>query len=256
MQFSSLGSGSRGNATLIECDGTTILVDCGFSVKETEKRLARLKRNPEQLAAILVTHEHGDHARGVLALASKYGIPIWSSPGTAKAAQFDHYTEYHVLDIHQAVAIDSVQVTPVAVPHDAREPCQFIFSDGDWKLGLLTDTGSSTPHIEEQYSGCHALLLEANHDEQMLQDGPYPPSLKQRVAGRFGHLSNNQAASILQSIATDRLKYLFASHISEKNNTEALARYALSEALCCDMDWVRVAEQEQGFDWCVLRHEL
>lgn len=256
MQFASLGSGSKGNATLVECDGTCIMVDCGFSVRETENRLARLGRSPGQVTAIMLTHEHSDHARGVAAFSRKYTIPLWTSPGTAKAAGLDDSPYINYLDIHQACTINSIEVQPVPVPHDAREPCQFIFSDGDWKVGLLTDTGSSTRFIEECYSGCHALLLEANHDTQMLQDGPYPPMLKQRVASNLGHLSNEQAAAILQNISTDRLRYLVASHISEKNNTEALAKYALSEAMSCEMDWVHVAEQDAGLDWCVLVHTI
>lgn len=259
MQFASLGSGSRGNSTLIETDGTAILVDCGFSMRETERRLLRLSREIKQVSAILVTHEHGDHVRGVASLSKKYGIPVWSSRGTAKAAKLDELNElglWNCIDIHQNFEIDSIQIQPIPVPHDAKEPCQFIFSDGDWRIGVLTDTGSITPYIEEQYSACDAFLLEANHDEEMLANGSYPNSLKQRVGGNYGHLNNAQAKDLLNTIDVSKLQYLVASHISDKNNTVALARDKMSEALDTDASWIDVASQDEGLEWRTLRHHL
>ncbi len=259
MQFASLGSGSRGNCTLIEVDGTAILVDCGFSMRETERRLQRLSREVNQVSAILVTHEHGDHVRGVASLAKKYNIPVWSSRGTAKAAKLETLIEsglWNCIDIHQQFEINAIHIQPVPVPHDAREPCQFVFSDGDWRLGVLTDTGSITPYIEEQYSACDAFILEANHDQEMLANGAYPPSLKQRVGGNFGHLNNSQAKDLLNAIDISRLQYLVASHISDKNNTVALARDKMSEALDAEASWIDVASQDEGLDWRVLRHSL
>ena len=254
MQFASIGSGSRGNATLVEVDGTTLLIDCGFSMRETERRLKRLSREVTQLTAILVTHEHGDHVRGVASLARKYQIPVWSSRGTAKAAKLDELDNWFCLDIHNRFEIDNILIQPVPVPHDAREPCQFIFSDGDWRVGLLTDTGSITPYIEEQYSACDAFILEANHDLDMLENGPYPASLIQRVGGNYGHLNNQQAKELLQAIDTSKLQFLIASHISDKNNTAALAQKIMSEAIDYDASWIDIATQEDGFDWRVLRH--
>lgn len=259
MQFASLGSGSRGNSTLIESDGTAILVDCGFSMRETERRLQRLSRDIEQVTAILVTHEHGDHVRGVASLAKKYELPVWSSRGTAKAAKLDGLNElglWNCIDIHKNFEINAIQIQPIPVPHDAKEPCQFIFSDGDWRLGVLTDTGSITPYIEEQYSACDAFILEANHDQAMLAQGSYPPSLKNRVGGSFGHLNNDQAKDLLNTIDVSKLQYLVASHISDKNNTVALARNKMSEALDVDASWINIASQDEGLDWQVLRHTL
>ena len=256
MQFASLGSGSRGNATLIEVDGTAILIDCGFSVRETERRLKRLAREMSQISAILVTHEHGDHVRGVASLARKYQTPVWSSRGTAKAAKLEELENWHCIDIHQVFEINTIQVQPIPVPHDAREPCQFIFSDGDWRIGVLTDTGSITSYIEEQYSACDAFILEANHDEDMLANGPYPVSLKQRVGGNYGHLSNRQAKDLLSTIDISRLQYLVASHISDKNNAIDLAREEMAEALDMEPSWIDVATQDEGLDWRVLRHHL
>ena len=254
MQFASLGSGSKGNCTLIETDGTTILVDCGFSMRETERRLKRLAREIDQVSAILVTHEHGDHVRGVASLAKKYDIAVWSSRGTAKAAKLEELKHWRCIDIHQAFEINNLQIQPVPVPHDAKEPCQFIFSDGDWRIGVLTDTGSITPYIEEQYSLCDAFILEANHDEEMLANGPYPVSLKQRVGGDYGHLNNDQAKDLLHAVDTSKLQYLVASHISDKNNTIELAQETMSEALDAEASWIDIATQEDGLDWRVLRH--
>jgi len=256
LQFASLGSGSRGNCTLVEADGTTVLIDCGFSMRETEKRLQRLMRDISQVSGILVTHEHGDHVRGVASLAKKYQIPVWSSRGTAKAAKLEELESWQCIDIHQAFEIDNLLVQPIPVPHDAREPCQFVFSDGDWRLGVLTDTGSITPYIEEQYSACDAFILEANHDQEMLANGAYPHSLKQRVGGNYGHLNNHQAKELLESIDVSKLQYLVASHISDKNNTVALARDKMSEAIDFDASWIDVASQDEGLDWRVLRHHL
>ncbi len=259
MQFASLGSGSRGNSTLIETDGTAILVDCGFSMRETERRLQRLSREMQQITAILVTHEHSDHVRGVASLAKKYKIPVWSSRGTAKAAKLEPLIEsdqWNCIDIHTTFEINSIQIQPIPVPHDAKEPCQFIFSDGDWRIGLLTDTGSITPYIEEQYSACDAFILEANHDEEMLANGSYPSSLKHRVGGNYGHLNNRQAKDLLSAIDISKLQYLVASHISDKNNTVALARDKMSEALDMDASWIDVASQDEGLDWRVLQHHF
>ncbi len=256
MQFASLGSGSRGNSTLIETDGTAILIDCGFSMRETERRLQRLSRDMQQVTAILVTHEHGDHVRGVASLAKKYDIPVWSSRGTAKAAKLEELQQWSCIDIHQVFEINNIQIQPIPVPHDAKEPCQFIFSDGDWRIGILTDTGSITPYIEEQYSACDAFILEANHDEDMLANGSYPTSLKHRVGGDYGHLNNSQAKDLLNAIDISKLQYLVASHISDKNNTVALARDKMSEALDADASWIDIASQEEGLDWRVLKHSL
>lgn len=249
MRFASLGSGSRGNATLIEAGNTCVMVDCGFSVKEIELRMQRFGLSPANLQAILVTHEHGDHIRGVGALARKYQLPVWASSGTL---QFDGLGDLPIrklLNVHEPESLQDLNIEPFPVPHDAKEPCQFIFSDGKARVGLLTDTGSITRHIIEQLDACHALMLECNHDVEMLADGPYPPALKRRVGGDFGHLSNHQAADVLDKMDTRCLQHVIAMHISEKNNDPALAVTALSEALDCDYDDILVAEQDTGFDW-------
>lgn len=249
MQFAVLGSGSRGNATLVRSGDTCLMVDCGFTVKETLERLERLDCGPEVISAILVTHEHSDHCRGVGALARRYDIPVWSTRGTRAYAQFGERVAVQHLNAEQGFELNGLRIQAYPVPHDAREPCQFCFSDGERRLAILTDTGNTTAHMEQLLSGCDALMLECNHDLEMLWQGEYPYRLKQRVAGPFGHLSNEQAAAFLQQIDTAPLKKLVAMHLSEKNNTEALAREALCRALDCDWDWVQVASQDEVLAW-------
>lgn len=248
MRFASLGSGSRGNATLIEQGGTRLLVDCGFSLRETCRRLERLGCSADALSAILVTHEHSDHIQGVARLAARHRVPVWSTRGSWAAQDAVGLRVYH-FDCHEGFAIGDIEVQPFPVPHDAREPAQFVFGDGAVRLGLLTDVGCSTPHIERQLARCEALLLECNHDETLLAEGPYPAGLKRRVGGRYGHLSNRQAAELLQRIDTSRLRHLVAAHLSDSNNTPQHACTALSAALDCSEDWICVADQDQGLGW-------
>jgi len=249
MRFASLGSGSRGNGTLVEQNGTCVLVDCGFSMKEAESRLAKLGSSAEKISAILVTHEHGDHINGVGALARKYAIPVWATGGTFSADRLGERIEMNRICSHTAFAIGDIEVQPFPVPHDAREPTQFVFGNGDKCLGLLTDVGSRTAHLEQQLSGCDALILECNHDKTLLDNGEYPLSLKRRVGGDLGHLSNVQAADILGRLDNSKLTQLVAAHLSEKHNTPVLAQAALAEVLGCAPEWVNVADQQMGFDW-------
>lgn len=248
MRFASLGSGSRGNGTLVESRETCLLVDCGFTVRETERRMARLGRSPSDLAAILVTHEHSDHIKGVLPLARKYGVAVYASHGTAAYETLVGESFYREINLHGAFRVGDITVRPVAVPHDAREPCQFVFSGRKKTFGLLTDLGSITSFVREQYGACDALMLECNHDTAMLANGPYPEMLKRRVGGDWGHLSNRQASALLQTLDVGRLQHVVMAHLSEKNNTEALAREALAGAL--DHCGALVsADQEAGLDW-------
>lgn len=250
-RFASLGSGSDGNALVVQVGQTCVLMDCGFNLTESVARLARLGLNPEALSGIVVTHEHGDHVAGVARLARKYSLPLWLTHGTLRA-QFKTLGELRnvtELDPHNRFAIGEVVVQPYLVPHDATEPVQFVFSDGAKRLGVLTDAGSSTPHIERILSGCAALVLECNHDEEMLANGSYPFSLKNRVGGRFGHLNNEAAAALLARLDNSQLQHIVAAHLSRKNNTPELAVHALSKVLDCGAEWIGVATQNEGFAW-------
>ncbi len=251
MRFSSLGSGSEGNALLVGVGSTLVMMDCGFGLQDTVARLARAGVSPEQLGGIVVTHEHGDHIGGVARLARKFGLPVWLTHGTLNSQRkaFSGIADIREIDPQLAFVIGDIHITPYSVPHDAAEPVQFVFSDGVRRLGVLTDTGCSTAHIEQTLSGCDALVLECNHDADLLMNGDYPYSLKQRVGGRYGHLNNQEAAGILASLDVSRLQHLIAAHLSRKNNTPALAVQALSAAAGCEASWVGVATQEEGFAW-------
>ncbi len=251
MQIASLGSGSKGNATLVKLDSTMVLVDCGFSLRQFKLRLERLSLSPDSIDAILVTHEHSDHSGGVARLASTYDIPIWSTRGTARCA-FDDDFACHDLRGGQWVTIGHLEVLPVTVPHDAGEPVQFIFKDSKngKKLGILTDTGHITSHISDAYNELDGLLLEFNYDEVMLEQGPYPFSLKQRVGGDLGHLSNSQSMSLLRQINKTRLNCLIAAHISENNNCRNLVAEHLGQLN--GIPEPVLADQETGFGWIAI----
>jgi phosphoribosyl 1,2-cyclic phosphodiesterase len=253
MRFASLGSGSAGNALIVEAGTTRLLLDCGFGIREIVNRLARYDIPPESLNGILVTHEHDDHAGGVFKFANKYRIPVWLTHGTLTMSErhFPSQSELkiHIIDSHESLSIQDLEVHPFPVPHDAREPVQFTFSDGRRKLGVLTDTGASTVHIEQMLSGCDALMLECNHDIDMLMNGPYAAPLKQRVKSRLGHLDNASASELLSRLDNSKLQHIVAAHLSAKNNHPQLVRKALSEVLNCKEEWIGIADQSAGFDW-------
>lgn len=251
MRFASLGSGSRGNALIVDAGETKLLVDCGFSTRAATARLARLAAAPEDLTAILVTHEHSDHVAGVFAFARRHQLTVYLTHGTyvAAARGKSALPACRVIDGHASFAIGSLEVLPFPVPHDAREPVQYAFNNGQHCLGVLTDTGSITPHIVDMLHACDALVLECNHDRALLAASRYPAVLKERVGGRYGHLENAQAAALLGQVETRRLQHLVAAHLSQENNRPELATRALASALGCSEDWIGVADQEDGFGW-------
>lgn len=253
MQFVSLGSGSRGNATLVRHDQTTLMVDCGFSVREISKRLLDVGVEPAELDGILVTHEHSDHIRGVASLARQYGLPVWASPGTSRYFGDDGIdTGPRLINVHKPLRINTVNIRPVPVPHDAREPCQFVFEGDDFSFGLLTDTGGITPHIIESYACCDALLLEFNHDNAMLSGGHYPENVKRRIAGSLGHLNNGQSCALLDALLPGRLKYVVAGHLSESNNSVSKVRQCLDKYVSRYNVGVSIAGQHNPGKWVAL----
>ena len=250
MRFTSLGSGSSGNGLVVESGTTRVLMDCGFTLGDSQARLARVGLAAAQLAGILVTHEHDDHMGGVARLAKRHAVPVYLTRGAAQWLPPDFPAVLvRLIDSHSTFAIDGLEVQPFTVPHDAREPVQYTFSDGDARLGVATDLGCITQHVVDMLSLCTALVVECNHDLDMLMEGPYPVSLKHRVSGRFGHLDNHCARDLVQAVDRSRLRHLIAAHLSKQNNRPELAVDALSQGAGCEREWVGVATQEEGFAW-------
>jgi phosphoribosyl 1,2-cyclic phosphodiesterase len=253
MRFASLGSGSKGNSTIVESDTACVMVDCGFGLRNACTRLERIGKSPEDLTAIIVTHEHSDHWKGIGALSAKYNIPVYLSAGSLKAKEIQSGEAlFNCIDSHKDFYVGDICIKPVPVPHDAREPIQYILSNGKVQLGILTDLGHFTPHVVSSYSKCDALLLECNYDDDMLLDGPYPRFLKDRVSGMFGHLSNRQAADLLLALDLSRLKTLVIGHISAKNNDVSLIKAAI-EPLCGEDIVLSFADQESGSPWMEMK---
>lgn len=227
-----------------------VMIDCGFGLRETESRMARLGAKAADIAALLVTHEHKDHVSGVFKLARRHDIPVWLTRGTYEAVAGNCMD----VDLHfcrDGVPFDcgNFSITPYTVPHDAREPVQYTITDGVVKLGVLTDAGQSTPHLMEILGGCDALVVECNHDSAMLAASSYPSFLKERIGGKYGHLSNESTGSILASLDRSRLRTVIGAHLSHQNNTPELALAALANAVDRERTKIVIACQEEGFGW-------
>ena len=253
LRFRSLASGSSGNATLIEgSDGlhrTRVLVDCGLGLRQLIARLAVEGIGPADLDGIFITHEHGDHIGCAPMLVARYGVPLWTSAGTAQYAAFAGLeSALNLVRDGQVFAIGGIQLHPFTVPHDAREPLQLRCTDGDRVLGLMTDIGHVTGHALAALAGCHALVLESNHDVELLAQSRYPDFLKRRVGGQHGHLSNVQAAAALGALHHDRLNTVVAAHLSERNNRPELVSRAFAAVLGCGEADVLLAERH-GRGW-------
>ena len=254
LRFKSLGSGSAGNATVIEGSGghrvTRLLVDCGLGLKVLDARLARAGLAASQIDAIFITHEHSDHIGCARQFALRGRTPVWMSSGTRAALREPDFDGlFRRAQDGLPIELGDIQITPFTVPHDAREPLQLRCSDGAKHLGVLTDLGHATSHVLGQLAGCDALLLECNHDAELLAASAYPGFLKQRVGGRYGHLSNDAAAQIAKTLTHPGLVHVVAAHLSRQNNRPALARAALACALGRDVSDIAVADQTAGCDW-------
>jgi phosphoribosyl 1,2-cyclic phosphodiesterase len=256
MRFCSLGSGSSGNATLVEASQgittTRVLIDAGFSERELTRRLVRAGCGPADIDAIFVTHEHGDHVGCALKFAGRHRIPLFTSRGTWRAIAGRADLDAGLMRFarsNEVISIGDIELAPFAVPHDANEPLQLCLSDGGARLGVITDLGSTPSAVSDALQACQALLLECNHDEALLRAGPYPPMLQRRILGTHGHLSNAAAADLLSRCRHAGLGAVVAAHLSERNNTPALAKEALAAALGSSADDIRVADPLQGFDW-------
>ena len=225
MKFSVLGSGSKGNAIFVESGDTAILVDGGFSGKEIEARLARIGRDLSCLKGVFVTHEHHDHISGVGVVSRRCRVPVFANEGTYRGAgkRLTKLFKQEEFDTGDAVDFGDLQIRSFAISHDTADPVGFVVSDGRARLGICTDTGIPTRLIGRRLSKCDGLVLEFNHDPEMLKNGPYPQSLKQRVKSSEGHLSNGDGASLLDSIIHDGLSQVILAHLSETNNLPEIA---------------------------------
>ncbi|MDE2605634.1 MAG: MBL fold metallo-hydrolase [Burkholderiales bacterium] len=254
IRFKSLGSGSSGNATVIQArEGgalTHLLVDCGLGIREVARRLGAAGLSADRLDAIFITHEHADHIGCARQLALRERIPVYMSEGTfAALGRPDFGGLLRLAGDGQVFEVGGLQVRPFTVPHDAREPLQLTCTDGAARLGLLTDLGHVSAHVLQELAGCATLLLECNHDEAMLAHGPYPRFLKERVGGDWGHLANGAAAALARQLqASGRLRRVLAAHLSEQNNRPELARAALAGALGGGAE-IHVADGASGSGW-------
>lgn len=252
LRLRSLGSGSTGNATLIEASNVRtrrVLIDCGLSLRVLQQRLSQAGVETHQIDAIFITHEHSDHVGCAHRLALEQRIPIWMSEGTWRASgQNDYLGLLRLTADGQRIDLGELELTALSVPHDAAEPLQLRASDGQHELGVLTDLGHANEAVKDAMAGCHVLLLECNHDTQMLEQSPYPAFLKRRIAGQLGHLSNDQAAQLAQHLQQGQLKQVVAAHLSQKNNRPDLALQALKAALA-DRAELSVADAQSGTPW-------
>ncbi len=257
LRFKSLGSGSSGNATLVEAQSgghtTRLLIDCGLRLRDLEARLIEAGTCAEDIDAIFITHEHGDHIGCARSFVKRYASPLWMSQGTWLAVNDEawmvHQQQLNVTRDGCMIEIGALQAMPFTVPHDAREPLQLRCSDGNRHLGVVTDLGHVSSHVVASLQGCHALLLETNHDPDLLEASSYPSFLKQRVAGAWGHLANQAAAELLARINHDQLQRVQAAHLSERNNTPELARASLSAVLGCSPHDIDVADPLASSAW-------
>ncbi len=252
LRFCSLGSGSRGNGTLVQAGEACVLIDCGFSLKDLTRRLGDAGVAVDDLTAILVTHEHADHAQGVMRAARASGAAVMATAGTWRGMKSQPGPKDEVIAAEERFAICGMDVLPVTVPHDAREPVQFLFEHQRLRLGVLTDLGHPTQHVVERFGACDGLLLEYNHDTDMLQQGSYPPALKRRVGGAFGHLANAQSSSLLAALQPERLQVLLAAHLSEQNNTRELAAAAVDAVMDGLPGRRALAHQQACSEWFVI----
>jgi phosphoribosyl 1,2-cyclic phosphodiesterase len=247
LRFCALASGSRGNALLVEHEDTLILIDNGLALKTLVGRLDAVGRRLDDIDALLITHEHGDHSRGIGPLIRRRELPLWATPGTAQV--ISAISDYEAMRCDRELKIGSIDVRPFAVPHDAREPCQFIFNAGGKRLGLLTDTGYATPVVVESLKSCDAIAIEFNHDSTMLETGSYPESVKARVGSRFGHLSNAQTVGLLEEVAHSGLQWVMGLHLSEQNNSPAHVRTAAARITDQSSVELHLATQDEASPW-------
>jgi len=227
-----LGSGSRGNAVYVSDGITSILVDAGFSAREIDRRMRQRGLDPAGLRAILVTHEHTDHVRGIERLVRRHRLPVYLSAGTRReTVAFNALPEVHCFACGRDFRIDTLAVRPFSISHDADDPAGFTIGANGSRIGIATDLGQVTALVREHLRGCRLLIVEANHDPDMLMNGPYPWFLKQRIRSRTGHLANQETGRLLADVLHPGLERVLLAHLSETNNTPEKALAEVSAPL-------------------------
>ena len=249
IKVAALGSGSSGNSLVVQSGKTTLLIDCGFTMKETVARLHHLGLTPTELDAVLISHEHGDHVKGVGPLSRKFGLSVWCTHGTYHGARDNRFASVRLFHAHEPFVIGDIHVDPFPTPHDAAESCQFVFSAGNTRFANLTDLGACTPHVKEKLVGINGLVVECNYDNDMLRNGPYPPSLQARIRSDYGHLGNDQAGELVQELDHPELQHVLLGHLSEQNNSDALALSTMQAHVEAKHERVTVLAQHCCSEW-------
>lgn len=249
LKVAAIGSGSSGNATIVQSSRTTLLLDCGFTAKETIARMAALGISPSEIDGILISHEHGDHVKGVGPLSRKFGLPVWLTHGTYHRLRDNRFSEIHVFNAHEKFCIGDMNIDPFPTPHDAAESCQYVFEHNQVRFACATDLGICTPHVYEKIKDANALLIECNYDSDMLRTGPYPASLQARIRSDFGHLGNDQAAGIVKRLDHAGLQHILLGHLSEQNNSDAVAAKSIMDVVERSPERVKVLHQHMQSPW-------
>jgi phosphoribosyl 1,2-cyclic phosphodiesterase len=241
-----LASGSKGNAIYISDGTTALLIDAGLSGVEIERRLEAHDLDPRDIDAMIVSHEHADHIRGVGILSRRFDLPVYLSEKTGEEASptIGNVKDMRAFDCGQPFTVKTLNVAPFSIAHDAEDPAGFTISCNGCKIGIATDLGIATALVKQNLKGCDLLILEANHDPEMLMNGPYPWPLKQRIKGRTGHLSNQASGALLSELKHDRLQHVILAHLSETNNTPAKALREAGPALDGCQARIHVAAQD------------
>jgi phosphoribosyl 1,2-cyclic phosphodiesterase len=247
LELCMLASGSKGNAIYVSGGSTSILIDAGLSGIEIERRLNSKGLYPEDLDAIIVSHEHTDHIQGVGVLSRRFNLPVYMSSKTEKASvsQLGNVRVIKNFECGSPFMIKDLFIHPFSISHDAEDPSGFTINQNGTKVGIATDLGIATSMVKEHLKGCSLLILEANHDEDMLINGPYPWPIKQRIKSRAGHLSNEASKNLLKELQHDRLKYVILAHLSQTNNTPQKALCEVSRAITHCNPQLDVATQDE-----------
>jgi len=256
IRVAALGSGSSGNSLLVQAGRTTLLVDCGFTMKETIARMYGLGVTPSDIDAVLVTHEHGDHVKGVGPLSRKFALPVWCTHGTYNRARDNRFASVRLFHAHEPFSIGDINIDPFPTPHDAAESCQFVFEASATRFANVTDLGACTPHVRDKLEGVHGLVVECNYDNEMLVNGPYPPSLQARIRSNYGHLGNDQAGVLLNELDHSDLQCILLGHLSEQNNSDAIALQTIQSHLDERLERVSVLAQHCASVWFDVRASI